>query len=113
MVINKTKPTEQDLIEANNLIEQASEVFDKCTNCGMCKGICPAFKVLKEERVSPRGQGNLLSRKLLDKMVYQCTLCRACETRCPINIEVCDAVLMAREALVLKGEGMLERDNTN
>jgi len=50
---------------------------------------------------------------LLDKMVYQCTLCRACETRCPINIKVCDAVLMAREALVLKGEGMLERDNTN
>jgi len=104
-MINK-KVTDQDRIEADNLLEEASEIFDDCILCGMCKALCPVFKILKEERVSARGQGILLSDKVLDKVIFECTLCKACEQKCPLNIEVCDAVRKAREAMVLRGKGL-------
>jgi Fe-S oxidoreductase len=96
----------QDLIEAKNLLEEASGVLEKCIQCGMCKALCPVFKVLREEAVSPRGKAVMLSDKVLDKVVFECNLCKACEQRCPLNIKVCDAILKAREAAVLKGQGL-------
>ena len=98
------KPSKQDIIQAENLLEEASAVFENCTRCGMCKDLCPSFKVLKEEAYGPRGHAILLSEKLLDRVIYECTMCRACERKCPLNIKICDAVQNAREAFVLKGK---------
>ena len=98
------KATKEELIEANNLIEEASAVFESCTKCGMCKDLCPSFRVLKNEAVSPRGHAILLTDKIIDKVIYSCTLCGACERKCPLNIKICDAVMNAREAFVLKGK---------
>jgi glycolate oxidase iron-sulfur subunit len=101
-MVSKDSP---EMIEANNLLEEASEVFETCTKCGMCKDLCPSFKVLKNEAVSPRGHAIMLTDKIIDKVIYTCTLCGACERKCPLNIKLCDAVLKAREAAVLKGKG--------
>ena len=100
------KPTKSDLIEANNLLEEVSEILEPCVRCGMCKSICPVFKTLREEGVSPRGKAILLSDKILDKIVFQCNLCKGCEQRCPLGVKVCDAIRKAREAMVLKGKGL-------
>ncbi|RMD45806.1 (Fe-S)-binding protein [Candidatus Pacearchaeota archaeon] len=94
--------TEKIRLEIENLIEEASSTFESCTRCGMCKSLCPVFKVLLDESVSPRGHAILLSNKILDKIVFKCTLCRACEDKCPANIKICEAILRAREALSLK-----------
>jgi len=102
----KSKMTEAEKIEANNLMGEASEVFDNCIKCGMCKSLCPVFKVLKEERVSPRGKAIILSEKVMDKVMFECTLCKGCEQRCPLGIKVCDGVRKAREAMVLKKKGL-------
>ena len=99
---------EQDKIEANNLIEEITEILEPCVKCGMCKALCPVFKILREEQVSPRGKAILLSNKILDKIVFECSLCRACEEKCPVNIKVCDAIRKAREALVLQDKGLEE-----
>ena len=100
------KISETDKIEADNLLEEASEIFEGCVKCGMCKSFCPVFKVLKEESVSARGKGILLSEKIMDKVLFECTLCRACEEKCPLGIKVCDAVRNGREAMVLRGKGL-------
>jgi len=100
------KPTKSDLIEANNLLEEVSEILEPCVRCGMCKSICPVFKTLREEGVSPRGKAILLSDKILDKVVFQCNLCKGCEQKCPLGVKVCDAIRKAREAMVLKGKGL-------
>jgi len=104
------RPSEQDKIEADNLLEEASEIFEGCIKCGMCKSLCPVFKALREESVSPRGHAILLSDKILDKVIFECNLCKACERKCPLNIKVCEAVLKAREAAVLKGKGLKENE---
>lgn len=106
MVDKKDKPTKQDLIEANNLLEEVQEILEPCVKCGMCKSICPVFKTLREEAVSPRGKVILLSDKVLDKIIFQCNLCKGCEEKCPLDIKVCDAIRKAREAMVLKGKGL-------
>jgi heterodisulfide reductase subunit C len=95
-----------DKIEAGNLMEEASEIFDACIQCGMCKGICGVFRVLREEQYSPRGKRDLLNEKIMDKILFKCNMCRACGESCPLNLKVCDAVLKAREAMVLLGKGL-------
>ena len=100
---NKIK---QDKIRAKNLIEEASAIFDKCIKCGMCKSLCPVFKAIREEKVSPRGKSIILQEKILDEVIFKCNLCRACEQICPLNIKICDAILKAREAMVLKNQGL-------
>jgi len=100
------KPSKSDLIEANNLLEEVSEILEPCVKCGMCKSICPVFKVLRDEPATPRGKVTLLSDKVLDKVIFQCNLCKGCEQKCPLGIKVCDAILKAREAMVLKGKGL-------
>jgi len=103
------KPTKQDRIEAENLMEEASGIFESCIRCGMCKALCPVFKIRKEEQFSARGKGILLSDKIMDRVLFECTLCSACEQKCPLNIKVCDAIRKGREAMVLLGKGL--KDN--
>jgi len=100
------KVSKTDKIEAGNLMEEAAEIFDNCVECGMCKGRCGVFRVLREEGFSARGKGILLTEKVMDSILFECNLCRACEEECPLNVKVCDAVLKGREAMVLLGKGL-------
>ena len=93
-------------IEIDNAKEEIIEVLEKCTKCGLCKELCPVFKVIREEQYSPRGHAILLSNKVLDKIAFDCTLCKACEERCPFNLKICTAIKRARQILNLK-----EKDN--
>lgn len=104
------KISEKAKIEAGNLIEEASEVFDGCVSCGMCKARCGVFRVLGQEEFSARGKGDLLSKKVMDRIVFECNMCRACEEACPLDVKVCDAVLKCREAMVLMGKGLKENE---
>jgi len=104
--MKEDKLTTQDKIEADNLLEEVSEILAPCIKCGLCKSLCPVFKVLREECVSPRGKIILLSDKVLDKVIFQCNLCGACEQKCPFGIKVPEAIRKAREAMVLRGRGL-------
>lgn len=98
------KIKEQDKIEAENLINEIQEILEPCVKCGMCKSLCPVFKILREEAYSPRGHAILLNEKIIEKIVFECNLCKACEEKCPLNLKICDAIKKAREVLVLKGK---------
>ena len=98
-------------IEEKNIREDIIEILDKCTKCGLCKELCPVFKILKEEQTSPRGHAILLSNKVFSELVYKCTLCRACEEKCPFNLKICHAMKRARQILAIKGEEPKELKN--
>jgi len=98
--------SEMDKIEAENLLGESKNIFDNCVRCGMCKSLCPMFRVLKEEGVSARGKGIILSDKIMDKILFECSLCRGCEEKCPVGVKVTDAVRKVREAMVLRGKGL-------
>ncbi len=87
-------------IEINNAKEEMKEIAEKCIRCGLCNQICPVLKILREEFHSPRGMMILLDNGVFEKIVYDCTLCKSCEVNCPLDIKVCDAVILARKILV-------------
>jgi Fe-S oxidoreductase len=100
------KITEQQKIEIFNSIEESSELLEKCIKCGMCKSLCPVFKALKEEEISPRGHSILITNKIIQENLFKCNLCKACEQKCPLNLKICDAILKAREALTLQDKNL-------
>jgi len=87
-------------IESDNLKEEISEIVGDCFKCGLCKELCPVLRVMREEQYSPRGKAIILENGYFEKIVYDCSLCKACETKCPLNIKLCSAFIKAREILV-------------
>jgi len=85
--------------EINNAIEECREIVEKCINCGMCRGRCPVFKIIREEYVSPRGKSLLLKEDFFDKTFFLCTFCKNCEINCPLGLTLCDAFRKARKIL--------------
>jgi glycolate oxidase len=83
-----------------------------CTMCGYCKNVCPTF--VNQLWDPPSGRGRMvMSYGILEKeleiddsvvkALYQCTLCRDCNRRCPSKVKVPDVVRAARADLVEKG----------
>ena len=56
-----------------------------CTECGLCREVCPIFQIQRQEEYSPRGRAMLDSAGIPTLVFYQCTLCRACRVVCPIG----------------------------
>ncbi len=75
-------------------MENKSDNFkNKCTNCGLCRNVCPAVKALRDESVSPRAKNNLSqnffngTEKIDGKYFYEyCNGCGACVEACPIKL---------------------------
>ncbi|MFC1685442.1 4Fe-4S dicluster domain-containing protein [Nanoarchaeota archaeon] len=85
--------------------DEMGELKTQCTLCGLCKSSCPAYKVLIDESVSPRGRAVLLKSKVLSKHLYVCTLCKACENFCTVkDIDLVEKIRAAREHMVKNGQ---------
>jgi Fe-S oxidoreductase len=78
-----------------------SNTITKCTNCGLCKANCPVYKVLLEEKHSPRGKSYLQKENIKSNLFYFCTLCGACKVQCPNDVDL--ELLKVRKVLVKEG----------
>ena len=87
-------------VEGENAKEEIKEIVEKCFRCGLCKELCPVLRVMREEQFSPRGKAIILDNEGFEKIVYDCTLCKACEKQCPLKLKLCTAFIKAREVLV-------------
>ena len=87
-------------IESENAKEEIREIIEGCIKCGLCKSLCPVLRILREEQYSPRGKTIILDTGFIEKIVYDCTLCKACEKQCPVNLKLCKAFVKARNVLV-------------
>jgi Fe-S oxidoreductase len=67
-----------------------------CTECGLCREVCPVFQILQQEEFSPRGRAILGSAGIRTMVFYQCTLCRTCRIVCPIGHDPAGETLRAR-----------------
>ncbi|MGB7055406.1 MAG: FAD-linked oxidase C-terminal domain-containing protein, partial [bacterium] len=104
-------PTDPKRKLSGHLAEWENEMMT-CTMCGYCKNVCPTF--VDQLWDSPSSRGRLvLSYGMLEKelevddsvvkALYQCTLCRDCNRRCPSKVKVPDIVRAARADLVEAG----------
>ncbi len=104
-------PTDQKRKLEGHLVKWEKEMM-MCTMCGYCKNVCPTF--VNQLWDPPSGRGRMiLAYGMLEKemevddsvvkALYQCTLCRDCNRRCPSKVKVPDVVRAARADLVEKG----------
>ncbi|HTY47409.1 MAG TPA: FAD-binding protein [Methanomassiliicoccales archaeon] len=72
---------------------------DECAMCGACVGVCPAYLVIKDERVTARGK-LLTARALADgsrlspehaHRTFLCMRCKACEQVCQSKLHLIEA----------------------
>ncbi len=61
---------------------------NRCTECGLCRTVCPVFLILKNETLSPRGKVKIIKNDILDEIFFACTLCKNCAIACPLNLKL-------------------------
>ncbi len=74
--------------------QEAEAILRKCTHCGFCLANCPTYRLLGDERDSPRGRIYLIKQVLegaepteqTQLHLDRCLTCRACETTCPSGV---------------------------
>jgi len=92
------------IIEAENAKQEIKELISGCIKCGLCKAECPVFKILLEETFSPRGKILILEEEVYDKILYSCSLCKACEKSCPVGLKLSEIFRKVRVVLASKKE---------
>jgi glycolate oxidase iron-sulfur subunit len=91
-----------------------------CIHCGLCLAVCPTYLQLGSEADSPRGRIYLVNAleegriaptgAALQKHLYRCLECRACETVCPSGVRYSVIMNGARENIRAPARpGALER----
>ena len=80
-------------------MKQLKNCYDeiyKCSKCGLCQGVCPIFKITKNEAALSRGkflmllkylEGKFTFSKTMSKYLDMCTFCGACSKFCPSDID--------------------------
>ena len=72
------------------------KTIQNCGKCGLCLNVCPVYKILKEEQVSPRAklhlikahdQQTLASSPFLKEIISKCLMCGSCSAGCPSGID--------------------------
>jgi glycolate oxidase iron-sulfur subunit len=84
------------------------ESMNTCVRCGACRSVCPTLDITGREADGPRGRV-LMARSLLNGEISvdqeikdqldRCLLCSACVDVCPIDVQVPDIVMLAKEQI--------------
>lgn len=81
-------------------------IYNRCLKCGFCVNVCPVYKELKEEIVSPRAklrlvkafkEGIIIKDKYLRKIAANCLMCETCFKNCPSGLRTSEVILNLRE----------------
>nr|VFK26908.1 MAG: glycolate oxidase iron-sulfur subunit [Candidatus Kentron sp. MB]VFK31165.1 MAG: glycolate oxidase iron-sulfur subunit [Candidatus Kentron sp. MB]VFK75372.1 MAG: glycolate oxidase iron-sulfur subunit [Candidatus Kentron sp. MB] len=74
--------------------QEADAILRACVHCGLCTATCPTYRLLGDERDSPRGRIYLIKQILEGRPVGRitrfhldrCLTCGSCETTCPSGV---------------------------
>jgi ferredoxin len=78
--------------------DQLLRVADECSMCGACVGVCPAYLLTKDERVTARGKllaarqfalGDDITKEHAHR-IFLCMRCKACEQVCQSKLHLID-----------------------
>jgi FAD/FMN-containing dehydrogenase/ferredoxin len=93
------------------------KIADECAMCGACVGVCPAYLIVGDERVTARGKllaiktmarGQKLTKEHSDR-IFLCMRCKACEQICQSKLALIDTYdKLEKELEALHGKDAAE-----
>lgn len=92
-------------------LSELKEEVDRCVKCGTCRSVCPVFKVIGREGASTRGKMALIQSHIEGstglseaylRAIKDCTLCGACQSNCPNDVNTTAIIAAARAEAVGK-----------
>ena len=96
------KYREDNIFQIEDYVRQRYPAYARCIECNICQPYCVMFRAIGYlEFPGPMAVAATLSRALenLDTtagVIYNCTLCRMCETACPENAPIAEMVAFIR-----------------
>ena len=93
--------------ESSSLVTRYSSL-SYCVRCGACKELCPTYIEDSTEGMGARGRlmllrglagGDIEPSKALDERIFSCMLCGACNSICPLGINITGAIYKYRRDL--------------
>jgi glycolate oxidase iron-sulfur subunit len=86
---------------------EADQILRACVHCGFCTATCPTYRLLGDERDSPRGRIYLIKNLLeghepsgrTQLHLDRCLGCRGCETTCPSGVRYGRLLDIGRETI--------------
>ncbi|MCM3707518.1 MULTISPECIES: (Fe-S)-binding protein [Cytobacillus] len=97
----------------------AEESMKTCVRCGACRNVCPTLNITGREADGPRGrvlmarsliEGNIPVNQEIKDQLDRCLLCSACVDACPIDVQVPDIVMLAKERIAAETETSVQTD---
>lgn len=88
--------------------EQYINELTKCVHCGTCKAYCATYESDSNEALGARGRlallyglsaSQLLPSASLSNRIFSCTLCGACNSLCPLGIDIKELIYKGRTIL--------------
>lgn len=86
-------------------LKDYKEIIHKCSKCGLCQSVCPAYLETGNECTVSRGQfimlqgiikGDLKMNKTINKYLDLCLKCGKCSDFCPSDIDIVEVILSAK-----------------
>ncbi|MBD3254225.1 MAG: 4Fe-4S dicluster domain-containing protein [Candidatus Lokiarchaeota archaeon] len=88
-----------------------SDIIKKCSNCSMCRDVCPIYQIIKKERSYPGGkfrvfrtfvEENLKIKEKFVEIMALCSMCKHCEVVCPLDFSFTEILEELRKEIVTK-----------
>ncbi len=81
----------------------ARKGYADCSGCSLCLLVCPVWRHSRDISLTPRGHAKAMQHGIsaadAAASVGHCTLCMACESVCPENIDIIEIILELRRQL--------------
>ncbi len=102
-----------NIFEIDGLERERYHTFARCIQCNICQPHCVMYRAIDyHEFPGPMAVASTLSRAIAELgstrgAIYNCTLCRLCETTCPENAPIAEIVSFVRKYIYKYEPGLV------
>ncbi|TXT65245.1 MAG: CoB--CoM heterodisulfide reductase iron-sulfur subunit D [Promethearchaeota archaeon] len=101
-------------------ISDYEDYIKLCSNCSMCREVCPTYLISRKESKFAGGRMRILRTFIEEglkfsgdfiEMIAFCTTCKRCEEICPIELDYVEILEKIRKDIINKAKRTIDKQN--